>query len=169
MADVHCDCRVGHEAIGHDRLGHHIANALARAGLLPASDDVLAALTDGQLQALPGLGSVAVRRFRATIGGHAVPATYSPSAHGRGERKPREPLRAARCTCSPELLFLGHDNLGHRVSMLLARAGWFAGDADTLASLTDAQLLDIRHVGPTALARVREHIGHPPSSPAGRR
>lgn len=36
--------------------------------------------------------------------------------------------------------------------------GFFAGDADVLGLLTDAQLLGMRQIGPVALARVRGHI-----------
>lgn len=66
---MHCDCRVGHDGIGHDRLGHLIANTLTRAGLLPASDADLAALTPAQLQTLPNLGPASVRRVRAAVAG----------------------------------------------------------------------------------------------------
>lgn len=69
---MHCGFLVGHDAIGHDRLGHLITNALARAGLLPAPDAVLPALTDAQLQ-VAELGPIKRQRFRGAVGGDSPP------------------------------------------------------------------------------------------------
>lgn len=154
---MNCDCRVGHDGIGHDRLGHLIANALARAGLLPASDDDLAALTPAQLQALPGLGPASVRRVRAAVAGRDHDAQTGTAKAARA-RRPDGHLKGLPCACDPRLLDFGHDERGHRLSMRLARAGWFAGDEKPIAALTDADLLDLREVGPVLLARSRERI-----------
>jgi hypothetical protein len=58
-----------------------------------------------------------------------------------------------------EDLGLGHDGLGHRVTMALWRKD-VRTRADA-ARLTDAQILAVRFLGRLALARVREHYPAP--------
>lgn len=155
---MHCNHFPDHDRIGHDRLGHRIAGALLQADLLPTSPEGWAALTDDQALNLPNLGRVALDRIRAAGGRPPAPVADGARSPRRTKRPGR--LQVVPCTCRPGLVPLGHDELGHGLSMRLARAGWFAGDVDALAALTDEDLLNMRDIGPTSLARIRQHVPH---------
>jgi hypothetical protein len=150
---VPCFCADELSLLGHDKLGHQLAGALARAGWLSRDTAGLAALTDDQLLALPPVGRVALARFRAVYGGRP-----SGRRSARARRRGDTPQTGARCGCPPGLLELGHDQLGHRTSYLLARAGLLKLDAVTVARMTDHELLQLRGLGSTGLARVREQL-----------
>lgn len=164
---MHCNHLADHDRVGHDRFGHLIAAALVRADLLPASPEEWAALTDDQVLNLPNLGPVALRRIRAASSGCPSEPVVD-AAHGPRRTKRPGRLQVVPCTCRPGLVPLGHDELGHALSMRLARAGWFAGDVDALATLSDEDLLNMRYIGPTSLARIRQHVSHRASPRTGR-
>jgi hypothetical protein len=148
---VPCLCDNELSALGHDKLGHQLASALARAGCLSRDADGLAALTDNQLLALPSVGRVALARFRAVYGGQ-------PSGRRRAPAGAVAPQAGSRRGCPSGLLELGHDQLGHRTSYLLARAGLFSPDIFTVARMTDREFLRLRGLGSAGLARVRERL-----------
>lgn len=148
--------------LGHDKLGHQLAGALARAGSLGRDVDGLAALTDDQLLAPPSVGRVALARFRAVYGGRP------PGRRSAGTRRRSvAPQSDGPCGCSAGLLELGHDQLGHRTSYLLARAGLLSTDTVTVVRMTDRELLWLRGLGSTGLAPgPRAAAGTPGRGPA---
>jgi hypothetical protein len=158
---VPCFCANGLPNLGHDKLGHQLAGALARAGWLDLDAAGLAALTDDELLALPSIGPLAVARFRTAYGSPPPAVDGVPPSSRRAARTPRRgsaPRSDGRCGCPVDLLELGHDQLGHRTSHLLARAGLLSQDAVTVARMTDYELLQLRGLGSTGLARIRERL-----------
>ena len=53
---------------------------------------------------------------------------------------------------------LGCDQLGHRRSHTLARAGYFPGDELHVRRLPNTTLLNWRGIGPVGLRRIREYL-----------
>ena len=155
-------CNCSHPTLallGHDALGHTIGATLTRCGYGDASPAELGSLSDGDVLRLPLAGPAFLERFRAAYGG----VRDAPRSRPRRTRLPPRPAPADRssCGCSTELIDLGHDTLGHRVSNVFARAGLFAGSERTLAVMTDDELGWHNGVGAVATARVRERLGHP--------
>jgi hypothetical protein len=116
------------------------------AGWLDRDPAELAALTDDDLLALPSVGPVALARFRGVYGGGSPGHRPAPA-----QRRASRPGPGLPCGCARGLLELGHDQLGHRLSHLLARAGLFSADASTVARMSDDELLNLRGFGSVGL------------------
>lgn len=84
-------------------------------------------------------------------GGHPPTCLTSPLPAERCETVPW------RCTNRTMADLLGHDLLGHRITNILAQAGFTTREA--LENLEEAELLDMRGLGTHALVRIRHVLG----------